>query len=410
MNKVAIIGGGASGLMAAGTAASSGCEADLFEQNDRVGKKILATGNGRCNITNTGLSFSAYSGRHPGFAAYGLKEFGFEQFERFCRSIGLLLDVKDDGRVYPLSNDARSVAAAFESFALDSGARIHTGHPVTDIKKSGGLFELSSNEKQFKGYQKLLIATGSEAAPQLGGNDSGYRFAVNFGHGVEATYPSLVQLHVDSSFHHKMAGTKINGETTLYLDRRSAAKAGGDILFTSYGVSGFSILDISQRASSALKASGHVSIGLNLLPGFNGQSLAAQIARFAKDMPGRSINTLLTGLITIKVAPHLLKDAGVDPDIKGGQITPKIIRKIAHKLQDWRFEITDTHGFKHAEVSGGGVGTAQINEKTMESTLVSGLYFSGEVIDIVGKRGGYNLHFAWASGRLAGKGLAESQF
>lgn len=407
MNKVAIIGGGASGLMAAGTAASLGCEVDLFEQNSRVGKKILATGNGRCNITNRDLSPSAYFGRHPGFTAYGLKEFGFEPFEKFCRSIGLLLDVKDDGRIYPLSNDARSVATAFENFALNSGVKLHTDHAITRIHKSGGLFELSGNETRFTGYQKILIATGSEAAPQLGGSDSGYRFAAHFGHPVESTYPSLVQLHLDSPFHHKMAGVKLNGEVALYLNRRPAGKSEGDILFTRYGISGFSILDISQKASSALKASAHVSLGLNLLPKFNAQALSAQIERFAKALPCQSLDTLLAGLITIKVVPHLLKDADVDPKLKGEQITPKIIRKVAHKLQDWRFEVTDTHGFKHAEVSGGGVSTVHINEKTMESTLVEGLYFSGEVLDIVGKRGGYNLHFAWASGRLAGKGLAE---
>lgn len=408
MNKVAIIGGGASGLMAAGTAAAMGCEVDLFEQNSRVGKKIMATGNGRCNITNRDLSPSAYFGQHPEFTTFGLREFGFEQFERFCRSIGLLLDVKGDGRVYPLSNDARSVVTAMENFALESGASIHVSHAVTHVQKSGGFFELSSNEKWHKGYQKLLIATGSEAAPQLGGNDSGYRFAEKTGHLIEATYPSLVQLHSNSSFHNKMAGTKINGEVTLYLNRRPAGKAAGDILFTSYGISGFSILDISQKASAALKASEHVSIGLNLLPGFNSQSLVAQITRFAKARPGHTMATLLTGLVTIKIVPHLLKDADIDAVIKGEQITPRVIRKIVHKLQDWRFGITDTHGFKHAEVSGGGVSTAQIDNKTMESTLVHGLYFSGEVMDIVGKRGGYNLHFAWASGYIAGRGLAET--
>ena len=407
MNKVAIIGGGASGLMAAITAAGMGCQVDLFEQNDKVGKKILASGNGRCNISNRNLSLNDYFGQHPEFTTFGLKTYGFEVFEKFCRSIGLLLETKEDGRAYPLSNDARSVVTALEMFALDSRVNIRVNHPITAIQKTGEFFEIFSNEKEYKGYQKLLISTGSEAAPQLGGNDAGCRFALEFGHQIEATYPSLVQLHIDSTSHYRMAGVKQHGEVTLYVNGKPETQAEGDILFTRYGISGFAILDISQKASVALKDFQKVSIGLNLLPHFDRQSLSAQITQMAKSLPTHSLSTLLTGLLTIKIIPYLLKDAKVNGELKGDGITTKVIKQVVHQLQNWRFGITETHGFQHAEVCGGGVSTEQLDSKTMGSKQVPGLYFSGEVIDIVGKRGGYNFHFAWASGYLAGKELAK---
>ncbi|MBF0274583.1 MAG: NAD(P)/FAD-dependent oxidoreductase [Nitrospinae bacterium] len=407
MNKIAIIGGGASGLMAAITAAGEGCQVDLFEQNEKVGKKILASGNGRCNISNRNLSIIDYFGQHPDFSTFALKQYSFEEFEKFCRSLGLLLETKEDGKVYPLSNDAQSVVAAFENFALGLGVKIFTNHSITSVEKISGLFELLSNDNTYKGYHKALIATGSEAAPHLGGNNSGYRFASGFGLKIEQTYPSLVQLHIDSKSHYRMAGVKQNGEVTLYVNGKPEARSEGDILFTRYGISGFAILDISQKASSTLRDLQNVSIGVNLIPQFDHQSLTAQITKIAKSLPNYTLSMLLNGFLTIKIVPHLLKDAQINGELKGKELSTKMIKKVVHQLQNWRFKITDTHGFRHAEVSGGGVSSDAIDSKTMEAKEVSGLYFSGEVLDIVGKRGGYNLHFAWASGYLAGKALAS---
>ncbi len=407
MNKVAIIGGGAAGLMAALTAAQAGADVTVYEHNKSVGKKILASGNGRCNIINTTAYVNDYFGVDPSFTAYALEAMPFKSFEKFCLSIGLLLDTKDDGRCYPLSNEAKSVVIALTEAVKEAGVTILTEDNVTTITKDDKLFIVES-ELGKKRYDKILIATGSEAAPQLGATGDGYDFAKVFGHDIEIPYPSLVQLHVNSDIHHKMAGVKTLAEVTLYLNGKPEEKVTGDTLFTRYGISGLAILDISQKASSALTEFQHVAVGLNLLPRFNRQTLSSQLEKLFSAVPDYTLENALSGILSTKIVPHLLKSAKIEPTKSASALNTKEIKKLAHQIQDWRFEIIDTHGFKHAEVSGGGVSTAQINDKTMESKLVDGLYFAGEVIDIVGRRGGYNFNFAWASGMLAGKAMAKS--
>ena len=406
MNNVAIIGGGAAGLMAALTASKAGANVTLYEHNKSIGKKILASGNGRCNIINTTAFSSDYFGTTPEFVTYALEAIPFQDFERFCLSIGLLLDIKEDGRCYPLSNEAKSVVNAFGEAIKQTKINILTETNVTDIQKTEQQFLVITAEHKKK-FDKVLIATGSEAAPQLGATADGYAFAETFGHTLEPTYPALVQLHLDSEIHHLMSGVKILAEVTLYINGKPQEKVLGDTLFTKYGISGLSILDLSQKASLALLEFQAVSVGLNLLPQFNRQNLATQLEKLFKAVPKHSLEQALSGMLSLKVTPHLIRSAKLDPSCLVSTLNTKQIKKLSHTLQDWRFEVTETHGFKHAEVSGGGISTQDVNHKTMESKLVPGLYFAGEVLDIVGKRGGYNFNFAWASGLLAGQSIAK---
>lgn len=406
MNTIAIIGGGASGLMAALTAARAGSDVTLYEHNSGVGKKILASGNGRCNIVNTAASADDYAGSDPSFVTYALKQLNFNYFEKFCHSIGLILDIKEDGRCYPLSNEAKSVLIAFKSAVVEAGARILTDTAVTAVSKKEGRFIVETAAGKTR-FDRVLIATGSEAAPQLGSSADGYRFAKSFGHEILPTYPSLVQLHLASKNHHKMAGVKTTAEVTLFIDGKSKTKVQGDILFANYGISGLAILDISQRASYALLNKQRVAITLNLLPRFDRQSLSHVIEKLFASVPNHTVHTALCGVIPAKLATYLLEDAAIPLSTTVSELNPKEVKKLIHLIGEWKFDVVDTHGFKHAEVSGGGVATAQINNKTMESKLVEGLYFAGEVLDIVGKRGGYNFNFAWASGMIAGKEMAK---
>jgi len=231
--KVAIIGGGASGLMCAIFCAKSNLDVTIFEQNERCAKKILVSGNGRCNITNTAFSKANYVSQNPDFVTFALSSFDFVAFEKFINSIGLLLDKKEDGRCYPLSNEAKSVAHLLVEYAKSLGVKFSLNTKITNAKDL------------FAEFSHLVLATGSEAAPHLGGNADGQQFAAEFGHTIMPTYPSLVQLHLSASVAHKMAGAKIDGEATLFLNHKKDVSAKGDILFTKYGVSGFSILDIS---------------------------------------------------------------------------------------------------------------------------------------------------------------------
>ncbi len=295
---------------------------------------------------------------------------------------------------------------ALKSAVSEAGVNIITDSHVSSVTKKENRFiiETPSGKNHF---DKVLIATGSEAAPQLGATNDGYTFARSFGHEIIPTYPSLVQLHLNSKNHPKMAGVKTLAEVTLVIDGKSNTKVTGDILFAAYGISGLAILDISQRASYALLNKQRVSISLNLLPRYDRVALVSVIEKLFASVPKHTVHTALCGVIPAKIATYLLEDAAIALSASVSTLTPKEIKKLAQLIGEWKFDVTDTHGFKHAEVSGGGVSTAQINNKTMESKLIEGLYFSGEVLDIVGKRGGYNFNFAWASGMIAGKEMAK---
>lgn len=405
MKKVAIIGAGASGLLCAIFCAKKSLQVDIFEQNEKCTKKILVSGNGRCNITNNNLNTSDYFSQNPEFVSYALETFGFKEFEKFTNEIGILLDIKTDGKCYPLSNEAKSVANIFLHYAQSLSVNIHTGTKITDIQEG---FTLISDDKTFKDYDSIVIATGSQAASHLGGNDDGHIFAKKFSHTIVPTYPSLVQLHLNSNLHNKMSGIKTNAQVTLLINHKPDSTCSGDVLFTKYGVSGFAILDLSQRASEALMNYEHVGLSINLLPDFNAQKLSAHLLKVSQSMPELCILDILLGLLPLKIAQTLLLDLGIEFETKAKELHTKLSKKIANHMLNWRFEVSDTHGFRHAEVSGGGVNVDEIEPKTMESKKVKNLYFCGEVLDVLGKRGGYNFAFAWASGYLAAKSINKS--
>jgi len=395
MNSVSIIGAGASGLLTAIFCAKSGLKVDVYEQNSKCAKKILVSGNGRCNISNTNLNISDYFSQNPNFIKYALETFGFSEFEKFTNSIGLLLETKEDGRVYPLSNEAKSVATIFQNYAESLGVTFYTDTKIRDV------------ELLLKKYDSVVIATGSQAASHLGGNDDGLEFAKKFQHTIVPTYPSLVQFHLNSAVATKMSGAKLNAEVTLLINAQKETTTLGDVLFTNYGVSGFAILDISQRASQALLNYEAVDISLNLLPSFNAQKLSSHIQNISKNMPKSTLLNILLGLLPLKVAKGVLDSLELSEDMLAQNIHVKLSKKIANRVLNWRFEVTQTHGFRHAEVSGGGVDVNEVDPKTMESKKQNNLYFCGEVLDVLGRRGGYNFAFAWASAYVCAKGIVN---
>ena len=392
--KIAIIGAGASGLACAIFCAQAGIKVDLYEQNQKPAKKILVSGNGRCNITNANLNVQDFFCENPAFVEYALKTFGFKEFEKFTNSIGLLLNVLEDGRAYPQSNEAKSVANLFEEYARSLGVIFHLDTKVSEIKTLQ------------KKYDAVVVATGSRAASHLGGNADGEAFAKEFAHNIIPAYPSLVQLHLDSKIAHKMSGTKLNAEVTLLINGQKEQTISGDLLFTNYGVSGFAILDISQQASSALLNYQAVDISINLLPAFNAQKLSSHLVSVSKNIPHFSLYTILLGLVPHKIATAVLEDLDLLNAVVA--LDMKLAKRIANKMLNWRFEVSDTHGFRHAEVSGGGVDTLEINPKNMESLKQKNLYFIGEVLDVVGRRGGYNFAFAWASAYVCAKSISTN--
>ena len=392
--KIAIIGAGASGLFCAIECAKHSIAVDLYEQNSKPAKKILVSGNGRCNISNTSLNVSDFFSTNSTFVEYAIKNFDFYAFERYVNSLGLLLNVLQDGRAYPLSNEAKSVANTFIQNALNLGVNIITNTKVDSIVELG------------KKYDALVVATGSEAASHLGGCDDGYKFARELEHNVIATYPSLVQLELNSKITKRMQGAKVDAEATLYINGIKENTIAGDILFTEYGVSGFAILDISQMASEALLNYQSVDIGINLLPGFNAQKLSSYILKTSQNNLALTLFDILLGILPTKIVNSILESLQLDPTTK--TIDTKLAKKIANQILNWKFEVSATHGFRHAEVSGGGVDTNEINPKTFQSKKDEKFYFIGEVLDVVGRRGGFNFAFAWASGYFAAQNIIKN--
>ena len=407
--KIAIIGAGAAGIMAAITAKrlNKNLQIDLFDANKSIGKKILASGNGRCNISNSNITSKNYIGENPDFVNYALKEFDFKAFEKFCKSIGLLLDIKESGKVYPLSNEAKSVTNLLELALQELDVRDFLETFINDIEKEGEKFVIRTDEKEFKDYDKVLISNGLGAAPQLNASEIGLDFASKFGHSYNPTYPSLVGLKTENTHNGKLQGVKKECNVSLFVNGNLEQEIFGDVLFTSYGVSGFAILDISQLAVLNLTSYQDVKIGINFFPKINRNDLADQIQALFKTVPNQKAVDILTGIISNKIAPVLLDICKIDLNTKASEINAKQIKAISYQLNQWKLKVIDSQGFGHAEASGGGVRTAEVDNKTYESKLVKGLYFAGEVLDIVGNRGGFNLQFAWASGYLVGKSLGK---
>jgi predicted Rossmann fold flavoprotein len=407
--KIAIIGAGAAGIIAAITAKrlNKDIKVDLFDANKGIGKKILASGNGRCNISNSMFTSKNYLGENPDFTTYALKEFDFKAFEKFCKSIGLLLDIKETNKVYPLSNEAKSVTRLLE-LTLDSlDVKIYLESFIKDIDKENEKFSIKTDTKEYTQYDKVLISNGLGAAPQLNANETGLDFASKFEHSFNPTYPSLVGLHTDVTYHSRMQGVKKECNVELFINGQKEQEIFGDVLFTKYGVSGFAILDISQVAAYNLSMYQDVKIAINFFPKINRNDLSNQIQSLFKTAPNQRALDILTGMISNKIAPVLLELCKIDEQTKAGQVNAKQIKAISYQLNQWKLKITDTQGFGHAEASGGGVRTDEVDNKTYESKKCKNLYFAGEVLDIVGNRGGFNLQFAWASGYLAGKSLVK---
>jgi len=407
--KIAIIGAGAAGIIAAITAKrlNRNVQVDLFDANKGIGKKILASGNGRCNISNSQVTPKNYLGENPDFTSYALKEFDFKAFEKFCKSIGLLLDIKETNKVYPLSNEAKSVTRLLE-LSLDSlDVKVYLESLIKDIDKDNEKFTIKTEQREFIAYDKVLISNGLGAAPQLNANETGLDFASKFEHSFNPTYPSLVGLHTDVTYHSRMQGVKKECNVELYINGQKEQEIFGDVLFTKYGVSGFAILDISQVAAYNLSMYQDVKIVINFFPKLHRNDLSDQIQSLFKTAANQKALDILTGMISNKIAPVLLELCKIDVDTIAGQVNAKQIKAISYQLNQWKLKITDTQGFGHAEASGGGVRTDEVDNRTYESKKCKNLYFAGEVLDIVGNRGGFNLQFAWASGYLAGKSLVR---
>lgn len=399
-----IIGGGAAGLMAAVTAKDMGMDVAILEGMDRVGKKILTTGNGRCNITNKNVSPSMYHSNSRSFYEPTLKAFGYEDTESFFNSLGLPLVSLEEGKLYPMSLQASAVLDIFRLALEEKSIPIYLNIKANGIRSFKDGFRISTCCNQIFEAKKIILSTGGFSAPKTGSDGSGYSMAKQLGHKLITPLPALVQLKLIHKGLKALAGIKFQGTAEILADGNSLRKETGEILFTDYGISGPPILQLSRTAAYALRTNNKVFLKVDLMNVFSREALKDFFENHWATFSYRSVHDSLIGILNKKLIPILLKEAGLLSIHKPCSNLDWEERKgILKLLKEWEFEISATNSFNDAQVTAGGIDTAFIIPETLESKLIPNLYFAGEIIDVDGDCGGFNLQWAWSSGYVAAK-------
>ena len=394
---IGIIGGGASGMAAALAAAENqDIQVVLLERQARVGRKLQATGNGRCNLTNLHALEGGYHGQEPSFAEYAIGRFGPEETLNWFRSLGLFTVAEDSGRVYPYSDQANSVLDVLR-FALEKpNITLKLGFEVEKVKKTPDGFRVESKEEVLE-CDKLIVACGGLAGTKLGGTMSGYKLLRSFGHSCTRLRPALVQLKTSWSGIVGLKGVRANCHAAIYRDGQLHRESTGEIQFTEYGLSGPVIFEVSR---DACQGRGEWLCRLDLLPGIAEEILLQELLR--RKNTSLPTSELLTGVLHNRLGRIVTQTAGISGYVPVSQLDRQEIAEVCRAVKGFEIGLTEPMGMDNAQVTAGGMVTKEFNETTMESRLVPGLYACGEVLDIDGDCGGYNLQWAWSSGRLAG--------
>lgn len=404
---LAIIGGGASGLMAGGLAARQGLRTVVLEKQPRVGRKLLATGNGTCNITNQHAAPAHYHGADAAFVAAVLDRFSPEEACRYFASIGLECIVRPDGRAYPRCEQAAAVLDCLRLELAAAGAVERTNAAVEAVRPGGGGFTLQLAEETLQA-RRVLICAGGAAAPGLGGGTGGYGLLTALGHRRTPLFPSIVQVKTDTTFVRSLKGVRVDGLAAFALDGRLLAAETGEILFTEYGLSGPAVMQISRGVGDwERRPRGKMEAVLDLLPDMPLPLLTNKL--FARrELPSRTLEDYLTGLVHKRLGQTALRAAGLSLSRPADSLTDPELRVLAALLKGWRIPVTGTQGFGGAQVTAGGIAAEDFNPQTLESRLVPGLYAAGEVLDVDGDCGGFNLQWAWASAWVSVHAVADA--
>lgn len=411
MKRVIVIGGGASGLMAAIAAAGQGARVVLAEKNRLPGKKLLATGNGRCNFSNRDQRLSHYRSGQPELVKAVLEAFSMEDTVSFFEELGIL--VKDRaGYLYPASGQASSVAEVLrlEVRRLSGQRMIKEAYntEVLSVKKEGGVFRVETEGWTYEG-EAVVLACGSEAAPKTGSTGDGYRFAQSLGHRVIPPLPALTGLYAYENDRGALAGVRADAKVTLFIDHERAAEEEGEVQFASYGLSGIPVFQVSRYVSRALPEGRDCEIELDLCPGRSAQELEALIRGRKERLGERRGTDILLGMFPEKLSAVLLGRAGISLKKSRREWTDADCVRLTGQIKGLSFRIFGCRGYEQAQVCTGGVPLSELKGSTMESAVVPGLYLAGELLDVDGACGGYNLQWAWSSGYLAGLNAASER-
>jgi predicted Rossmann fold flavoprotein len=403
--EVLVLGGGASGMMAAIMAAREHAHVMILEKKNRLGKKLLATGNGRCNFTNKVQKKECYRGKDANFAWNAMQHFSAEDAIEWFDQIGILATDKN-GYMYPAANQATVVLHALENELKRQKVEVKLEEAVLSVQKDSKRndgFVVTTDQDSYIA-KRVIVATGGMAAPVHGSTGDGYELAAAFGHQLVLPASALTSIVLEGNFMKKWSGIRIQGEVFLYdQDDELLAKDRGEIQMVAYGISGIPVFQVSRFAAVELQKKRKPYLVLDSMPDHSKEWIVKQIVRRAEWNPKQSFGDLIEGLLPDKLGLVFLQQCHIDPASKAEQYLPKKIQQLAQKIKHNVLTIKEVSGFEKAQVTAGGLATGQVDPDTMESKLCKGLYFTGELLDIDGICGGYNLQWAWTSGYLAGK-------
>ena len=410
---IAIIGGGASGMMAAITAAGVGASVTLLESGSVLGKKILSTGNGRCNLTNLSLDPSLYQGSFRRHAAVLLREFGVADTLAFFESIGIpTVEAAsargNDAWVYPACKEAAALRMALALECERLGVEILYDTRVSGLSKQEGSFRILCENGSKITADRVILSTGGKAFPKSGSDGSGYALAQGFGHGLVTPLPALGALISSHPGCKNLSGIRVDGELSLLVEEEITARERGEIQFTDYGLSGIPVFQLSGRAVRELVAEHRVMLSLDLKPEQSKEELFLDLVERKIRREGKESGTLLLGLVPSKMVPVLFKLCGIPLHVPCEEISKDSLLKLAEQLKKLGFEIVDARDFDACQVTSGGIPATEVS-LALESIKVKGLYFAGEILDLDGPCGGYNLQWAWSSGHAAGLAAAKEE-
>lgn len=401
METVLVIGGGASGMMAALTAAESGRRVVLLERQQRVARKLLATGNGRCNLTNTGACAANYHGEDAAFALPALSRFTPEDTLGFFHALGLVTVTEHGGRVYPLSNSANSVVDVLR-FALErAGVELRCGVCARSLSRTpSGAGYIVGTDAGDIAADYLIVACGGAAGAKLGGVTDGYELLKPLGHKRTRLCPALVQLTAEPEYPRALKGVRADAALTLLAGDEIAARSCGEVQFTETGLSGPAAFDVSRAVSTG---DGGFTASLDLMRGYSAAEVADMLARRCRDLPVLPCAELFTGMLHNRLGRMLVRYARLDASAPLFSLSPAQRQTAADAVKGFSLRVTGTEGFDSAQVTAGGIRTSGFDPETLQSWFMPRLFVCGELLDIDGDCGGYNLQWAWASGRLAGR-------
>lgn len=399
MRDLIVVGGGASGLMAGIAAARSGIAVTILDHQTEAGRKLLSTGNGKCNFTNRKQGSEYYRCSDPAFVLQVIEAFSERDTIRFFEELGIL-SCEKNGYYYPRNGQASAIREALLAETDRLGIELRTDIGIRSIRRteSGFYFDTKSGAMT---SQSCILAAGGKAAPKTGSDGSGFIYAGKLGHSVRTPLPALVPLVCDAKWLPLTAGVRAAAKVSLFIDGEKAASDTGEVQLTDYGISGIPVFQVSRFASEALSAERAVTAQLDFLPELDEEEIAAWLEGQAKLYgDGKNLEELLSGLVHKKIAAMICEK-------KDRRYQASSVRKIVRRLKQLRLPVIATRSFEQAQTTCGGIPLEELKPVTLESRLVPGLFFAGEMLDVDGMCGGYNLQWAWSSGVAAARGVGE---